>query len=84
MTVLGERIGSQGRCAVCLEDGILASQPSPLGEGAGDYGMKDRRSHSGKRGAFVLLAKASECRLFLLGDARKWYSSHGLPVITTI
>ena len=21
---------------------------------------------------------------FLLGDARKWYSSHGLPVITTI
>ena len=23
-------------------------------------------------------------RLFLLGYARKWYSSHGLPVITTI
>ena len=23
-------------------------------------------------------------RLFLLGDARKWYSSHGLPIITTI
>ena len=34
MTVLGERIDSQGRCAACLEDGILASQPSPLGEGA--------------------------------------------------
>ena len=34
MTVLGERIGSQGRRAVFLEDGILVSQPSPLGEGA--------------------------------------------------
>ncbi len=32
MTVLGERIGSQGWCAAFLEDGILASQPSPLGE----------------------------------------------------
>ena len=41
MTVLGERIGSQGWCAACLEEGILVSQPSPLGEGApGDYGMK--------------------------------------------
>ena len=30
MTVLGERIDSQGWCAVCLEDGILVSQPSPL------------------------------------------------------
>ena len=28
----------------------------------------------------MLLAKAPERRLFLLGDARKWYSSHGLPV----
>ena len=34
MTVLGERIDSQGRRAVFLEEGILASQPSPLGEGA--------------------------------------------------
>ena len=34
MTVLGERIGSQGGCAACLEDGILVSQPSPLREGA--------------------------------------------------
>ena len=34
MTVLGERIGSQGWCAAFLEDGILVSQPSPLGEGA--------------------------------------------------
>ena len=33
MTVLGERIGSQGWCAACLEDGILVSQPSPCGEG---------------------------------------------------
>ena len=33
MTVLGERIGSQGWCAAFLEDGILVSQPSPLGEG---------------------------------------------------
>ena len=32
----------------------------------------------------MLLAKAPERCLFLLGDARKWYSSHGLPVITTI
>ena len=32
MTVLGERIGSQGRRAVFLEEGILVSQPSPLGE----------------------------------------------------
>ena len=32
----------------------------------------------------MLLAKAPERRLFLLGDARKWYSSHGLAVITTI
>ena len=31
MTVLGERIGSQRWCAVCLEDGIFVSQPSPLG-----------------------------------------------------
>ena len=30
----GERIGSQGRCAAFLEDGILVSWPSPLGEGA--------------------------------------------------
>ena len=29
MTVLGERIGSQGGCAAFLEDGILVSQPSP-------------------------------------------------------
>ena len=34
MTVLGERIDSQGRCAAFLEEGILVSQPSPLGEGA--------------------------------------------------
>ena len=34
MTVLGERIGSQGWCAAFLEDGNLVSQPSPLGEGA--------------------------------------------------
>ena len=34
MTALGERIGSQGWCAAFLEDGILVSQPSPLGEGA--------------------------------------------------
>ena len=34
MTVFGERIGSQGRRAVFLEEGILVSQPSPLGEGA--------------------------------------------------
>ena len=27
-------MGSQGRRAVFLEEGILASQPSPLGEGA--------------------------------------------------
>ena len=45
MTVLGERIGSQGWCATFLEDGILVSQPSPLGkvpEGRiGCYRMKD-------------------------------------------
>ena len=29
MTVLEERIGSQGWCAAFLEDGILVSQPSP-------------------------------------------------------
>ena len=34
MTVLGERIDSQGWCVAFLEDGILVSQPSPLGEGA--------------------------------------------------
>ena len=34
MTVLGERIGSQGWCVAFLEDGILVSQPSPRGEGA--------------------------------------------------
>ena len=34
MTVLGERIGSQGWCAAFLEDGIPVSQPSPLGESA--------------------------------------------------
>ena len=34
MTLLGKWIGSQGWCAACLEDGILVSQPSPLGEGA--------------------------------------------------
>ena len=34
MTVLGERMGSQGWCAAFLEDGILVSQPSPRGEGA--------------------------------------------------
>ena len=33
MTVLGERIGSQGGCADFLEDGNLVSQPSPHGEG---------------------------------------------------
>ena len=30
----GERMGSQGRRAVFLEEGILVSQPSPRGEGA--------------------------------------------------
>ena len=34
MTVLGERIGSQGGVPPFLEDGILVSQSSPLGEGA--------------------------------------------------
>ena len=34
MTVLGERIGSQGWCATFLEDGILASSAFPIGEGA--------------------------------------------------
>ena len=35
MTVLGERMVSQaGGIAAFLEDGILVSQPSPLGEGA--------------------------------------------------
>ena len=35
MTVLGERIDSQGRLRrLSLEDGIPVSQPSPLGEGA--------------------------------------------------
>ena len=29
MTVLGERIGSQGWCATFLEDGILASSAFP-------------------------------------------------------
>ena len=34
MTVLGERIDSQGRLLrLFLEDGIPVSQPSPLGEG---------------------------------------------------
>ena len=33
MTVLGERIDSQGGGAACLEDGILVSQPFPCGEG---------------------------------------------------
>ena len=48
MTLLGERIDSQGWCATFLEDGNLVSQPSPLGEGArrggkGRHGMKDSR-----------------------------------------
>ena len=35
MTVLGERMDSQGRLRrLFLEDGNLVSQPSPLGEGA--------------------------------------------------
>ena len=34
MTVLGERIDSQGQRAVFLEEGILVSQPFPLEEGA--------------------------------------------------
>ena len=35
MTVLGERMVSRGGgIAAFLEDGILVSQPSPLGEGA--------------------------------------------------
>ena len=34
MTVLGERIDSQGWCAAFLEDGIFVSQPSTLGEDA--------------------------------------------------
>ena len=33
-------------------------------------------------GSFVVWRRLR--RLFLLGDARKWYFSHGLPVITTI
>ena len=34
MTVLGERMDSQGRLRrLFLEDGNLVSQPSPLGEG---------------------------------------------------
>ena len=44
MTVLGERIGSQGRLRrLSLEDGILVSQPSPLGEGAPQGRIGHRR-----------------------------------------
>ena len=57
MTVLGERIGSQGWCATFLEDGILASSAFPIGEGARradrvlsyerQMGKVERRQHIG-------------------------------------
>ena len=58
MTVLGERIGSQGRRAVFLEEGILVSQPSPLGEGAPQgrigYRRHERQMRKAeKRAAYV-------------------------------
>ena len=67
MTVLGERIGSQGWCATFLEDSNLVSQPSPLGEGApqgriGQTWHERQLVVQGKRGAFVLHTKAPERR----------------------
>ena len=70
MTVLGERIGSQGWCATFLEDGILVSQPSPLGkvpEGRiGCYRMKDN------------FAEKEICILFLR-SCRQYPSAAGPP-----
>ena len=64
MTVLGERMVSWGGgIAAFLEEGILVSQPSPLGEGApqgriGQTWNERQLVVQGKRGAFVLHTKA--------------------------
>ena len=58
MTVLGERIGSQGWCAAFLEDGILVSQPSPLGEGAPQGRIGHRRHERQMR-------KAERCAAYV-------------------
>ena len=60
-----------------LEDGILVSQPSPLGEGAakgrkGTGGMKVRGEMRIKQAIYG----SSQAPVFVNGDARKWHSSH--------
>ena len=62
MTVLGERIGSQGWCAAFLEEGIPVSQPSPLGEGA-PQGRIGHRRHERR------MRKAEKCATYE-GEAR--------------
>ena len=63
MTVLGERIGSQGWCAAFLEEGILVSQPSPLGEGAPQGRIGHKRHERQMR-------KAERCSAHVGADER--------------
>ena len=56
----GERIGSQGRRAVFLEEGILVSQPSPLGEGAPQGRIGHRRYERQMRKAEKCAAHVGE------------------------
>ena len=60
MTVLGERIGSQGWCAAFLEEGILVSQPSPLGAGAPQGRIGHRRHERQMRKAEKCAAHVGE------------------------
>ena len=61
-----------------LEDGILVSQPSPLGEGApqgriGHWRYESARGNSYQAGD--LRQQPSAC-FFVNGAARKWHLSH--------
>ena len=90
MTVLGEWMISQGGGFVaCFEEGILVSQPSPLGEGApkgriGQTWYERQLVVQGKERRICAACESTRAPPFLLGDARKWLFGHELPVITTI
>ena len=92
MTVLGERIDSQGWCAARLEDGILVSQPSPLGEGApqgrtGQTWYERQLGSTGKREAHLFCIRkhpsaADAVPLLREGKAYKVSQSPVIPLIS--
>ena len=71
MTVLGERIDSQGWCAVCLEDGNLVSQPSPCGEGLYGSGFAAFFIGAMPQSAFLVTSHSYDTREGIVSHV--WY-----------